>query len=143
MVRSRLAFAAFVAIALLSLDLTPLRSSLGGEETAEAARSRSVASGWPGYDELLDCARRATRPGDTVAIFVPSRSWKSGYEYAYRRAVYVLSGRAVLPVLTTDDRVLQESIDRASHIVVRGEGPRDHGRAVVCRGAGGELLGPG
>lgn len=101
-----------------------------------------MESAWPGYDELLRCARLATRPGDSIAIVVPPRSWKGGHEYAYRRAVYMLAGRTVIPILTPDDRNVQERIDRASHVVVWGDGPRDPGRAVLCRGAGGELLGP-
>ena len=130
--RPRLALAAFLAIAVVSVDLTLLQSVLRGEATVDAARSQSVAAAWSGYDELLGCARNATRPGDPIAIVVAPPGPQGGYEYAYRRAVYLLAGRNVVP----------QRIDAASHVVVFGQVPGDEGRPLVCRTARGEVRGP-
>lgn len=46
---------------------------------------------------LVEVARR-TPEGAGILLWTPSTSWDDGYDYAYRRAQYLLAGRTVIPM---------------------------------------------
>ncbi|HEV7571423.1 MAG TPA: hypothetical protein VGQ21_07965 [Thermoanaerobaculia bacterium] len=94
---------------------------------------------WPDYPLFLQGVREHTKPGDTIAVIVPSMNWDGGYSYAYYRASYFLTGREVLPLLTPENVPLQENFRAANYVAVFGVGLRSPAD-VVWRGGRGALL---
>lgn len=71
--------------------------------------------GTPEYPRFLAEVRARTAPGDTIVIMVPRR-WRSGYDYAFYRATYLLSGRSVIPLLDDRDKTYPERIATADFV---------------------------
>jgi hypothetical protein len=97
---------------------------------------------WPQYPHFLADLREHTKPGDTIAVIVPAMGWDDGYSYAYYRASYFLTGREVLPLVTADNRHLQQNFLSAKYIAVFGVSLRvpvdviwqgDHGALLRLR----------
>jgi hypothetical protein len=94
---------------------------------------------WPDYPRFLEGVREHTKPGDTIAIIVPSMSWDGLYSYAYYRASYFLTGREVLPLITPDDTRLPQNFRRAKYVATFGVGLRTPAD-VIWRSGRGALL---
>ena len=84
--------------------------------------------------------RALTKPGDVIAIAAPFPKWEQGYAYLYTRALYPLTGRAVLPLLDDRDRPRAENLARANVIAAYRCEPQVPGFAIVWRGRDGMLL---
>jgi hypothetical protein len=84
--------------------------------------------------------RARTKPGDVIAIAAPLPKWDQGYSYLYTRALYPLTGRAVLPLIDDHDRPRADNLDRANVVAAYRCEPRLAGFAVVWRGRDGVLL---
>jgi hypothetical protein len=94
---------------------------------------------WPSYPAFLDELRSVTKPGDTIAVVVPPKTWDGGYSYAYYRASYFLAGRQVLPVVDDANRALPQNI-AAAHYLAVWRAPVPPGWRVVWSGHRGALL---
>ena len=53
----------------------------------------------PGMRALLVEVDRRTPLGARILFVTPHRSWEGGYDYAFRRAQYLLAGRELVPML--------------------------------------------
>lgn len=95
--------------------------------------------GTPDYPVFLEEVARRTRPGQSIAIVVPMRSWHYGYSYAYYRATYFLVGRRVVPIVDPNDSLHPERLKETDFIAVWNT-PDFHGSEVLWRGHGGVLL---
>jgi hypothetical protein len=71
---------------------------------------------WPQYPRFLEGVREHTKPGDTIAMVLPSMRWDYGYAYGYYRASYFLTGREVLPLVTPEDASLPQNFRAARYI---------------------------
>jgi hypothetical protein len=91
-----------------------------------------------GYLDFLREVEARTPPGSRIAIVV-SRRWFEGYSYAYYRANYVLRGREVLPVITPDDRPLEENFESADFVAGWHCRVREERHAPVWSGFDGTL----
>jgi hypothetical protein len=94
---------------------------------------------WPQYPRFLESVRAHTKPGDSIAVFVPAMGWDDGYSYAYYRASYFLTGREVLPLVTPENGRLPQNLLAARYIAafgVRLRLPAD----VVWQGQDGALV---
>lgn len=130
--RRRLSLLFFILIAVASIDLDVFRNAL--HPPADTFQSDE-------YEAFLNGVRRHTRPGDSIALLLPTQKWNQGYDFAFYRASYVLSGREVLPVIGPGDSLHVENVRRASHVAVwrlRTEGLE---RPTVWSWNGGQLLG--
>jgi hypothetical protein len=139
--RRCLALALFVALALLSIDPVIFHVALG--DWAKLHRFFTIFPDrlwYPDYPAFLEEVRARTRPGDSIAIVVPSMRWDSGYSYAYYRASYLLSGREVLPLVRPNDAAVPENFARAKYIAAWRRNVQDATRRVVWSGRGGALL---
>ena len=116
---------------LLVIDRAPIASAFAG-------RADRL---WPEYPRFLQSVRARTKNGDTVAIVVPTLEWDSGYAYAYYRASYLLAGRVVLPVATSDGRLHPENFRAARYVAAWGRALPPTRRPVVWQGDHGTLLG--
>lgn len=117
--RRRLALLLFAALALHQLDVPML--TLPFRERAPIARNYAEmadAAWYPDYPRFLEGVRAHTRPGDTIAILVPTPEWDPGYAYAYYRASYFLTGREVLPLMTAEDPLVVQNFRRAQWVAV-------------------------
>ena len=95
---------------------------------------------WPEYPRFLEGVRAHTQNGDSIAIVAPTFDWDRGYSYAYYRASYFLTGREVLPLSNSGDRLQLLNFRNARYIAAwRKDVPEGH-FTVVWRGAGGVLL---
>src|SRR5256885_11697693 len=115
--RRRLALLLFAALALLAIDPVVMRVAL----TPRAVMHRFFTIfpdrlWYPDYPAFLEEVRAHTRPGDTIAILVPSMRWEAGYSYAYYRASYVLAGREVLPLVQPDNSTVPQNIARDAFV---------------------------
>ena len=95
---------------------------------------------WPQYPRFLEGVRAHTRPGDSIAIIVPSMKWDSGYAYAFYRASYFLSGREVLPLSDPHDRLHPENFRAATYIAAWHTPLPQGAHTVMWSGEGGVLL---
>jgi hypothetical protein len=93
---------------------------------------------WPQYPGFLAGVRARTAPGDTVAILVPASKWDGGYDYAYYRASYFLTGREVLPLVDQQSRELPDNLRAARYIAAFGV-TLPAAAEVVWHGEGGTL----
>src|SRR5947208_17127379 len=97
-----LALAAVVAIAAGAFEPFYLRIF-----TIDRARFATVLTELPyrklpGVREFLLEVRERTKEGDAIAIAAPlhrAPRWEGGYDYLYARALYLLAGRRVVPVI--------------------------------------------
>ena len=106
---------------------------------SERAMARYSDRVWPDYPLFLEGVREHTKPGDTIAVIVPTMQWDTGYSYAYYRASYFLTGREVLPLMRPDNVRLPQNFRGAKFIAVFGVGLRAPAD-VVWRSGRGALL---
>lgn len=106
-------FAFFVAA---SIRTFPLVMFFTDRTELRAVYSSLFDRGVTQYPPFLREVAARTRPGDSIAIFVPMRRWDDGYAYAYYRAHWFLAGRNVLPLVWRDDRILGENFHRAEYV---------------------------
>lgn len=137
--RRTLMIAAFAAIVIASIDPAVLSVPFFRASLAEP-RERYADPVWLEYVQFLRDVRARTRGGERIALVVPVREWDKGYCYAYYRASYFLSGREVLPLVDSSDRLHLENLRRADVVAAwRAAAPPTH-RTVVWRGDGGALV---
>jgi hypothetical protein len=53
----------------------------------------------PGLRRVCLEAARRTPPGSRILLVTSHPSWPAGYDYAFRRAHYLLAGREMIPML--------------------------------------------
>lgn len=94
----------------------------------------------PGLRLFLNGVRERTPEGSTILLVTPFRKWWHGYEYAISRAYYPLSGRTVLPLIDSRDRLLTTNIERAEYVAAWHSNPAIAGFAEVWRDQHGVLL---
>ncbi|MEA2166530.1 MAG: hypothetical protein QOK37_4657 [Thermoanaerobaculia bacterium] len=96
----------------------------------------------PGLRPFLVSVRAQTKDGDVIALAAPLHRahWQGGYDYLYARALYLLSGRQVLPLLDPADRPHLENLAKAKYIAGYRCDPQTPGFAVIWRSQDGELL---
>ena len=94
----------------------------------------------PQYPRFLQAVRERTQNGDSIVIVVPMLRWDDGYAYAYYRASYLLAGREVLPLITSDDRAHEENFKAARYVAAWRWNVPPAKLQVVWRGEGGTLL---
>lgn len=139
--RRRLALLLFAALALLAIDPVVVRVALGNRSRLNHFFTIFPDRLWyPDYPAFLEEVRTHTRPGDTIAILVPSMRWEAGYSYAYYRASYVLAGREVLPLVRPDDTPVPANLSRAKYVAAWHRNVPDRTPRVVWAGRGGALL---
>jgi hypothetical protein len=95
---------------------------------------------WPQFPRFLNGVRSQTRDGDSIALIFPIMNWNAGYADAYYRASYFLSGREVLPLITSDDHPHPENLRNARYVAAWRFNLQPGRGAVVWRGEGGELV---
>jgi hypothetical protein len=136
--RRFVALTAFLAI--IALRVEPQLLNLPFQDRAPLAQAFNGYADrlWPQYPRFLEGVRAHTRPGDRVAVIVPSMQWDSGYSYAYYRASYFLTGREVLPLVLAEDVPHSENFRAAKYVAVWNAAPPPG--EVVWRGEGGVLL---
>jgi hypothetical protein len=140
MLRRSLTIAVFAAIVVASIDPVLLRFPFYGRASLAPLFERYADRAWLQYASFLRGAREHTRPGETIAVLVPTLDWDRGYSYAYYRASYLLAGREVLPLADEARRVHPENLRRAELVAVwRTQPPPTH-RNVVWSGDGGVLV---
>lgn len=130
---------AFLALVLLGVEPTLIRLTFVNREPLRKTMERAADRGWyPDYPLFLEGVRAHTPRGARIAVVVPVKSWEAGYDYAFYRANYYLTGRDILPVLTQDNRPFPDGVLRADYVALWGMKPR--GGREVWRGNGGVLL---
>jgi len=120
--RRRVAIVLFVALAVLSVDFDLFRFALNAK-VMHRVMSVYPDRGWNGYPQFLESVRARTKPGDSIALVVPTARWDRGYAYAYYGASYFLAGREVLPVIDRDDVPQPQNLARAKYIATFGSRP--------------------
>jgi len=138
-VRRALTILCLAAIVVLSVDALLLQMPFVNRRPYEHVLATMPDSLWPQYPRFLDGVRAHTRPGDTIAIVVPSMGWDSGYSYAYYRASYFLSGREVLPLVDRQSKRIPENFRAARYVAAFGVQLRAPGK-VVWAGESGTLV---
>ena len=138
--RRILALVVVMAIFAVRLDRQMIRLPFLNRRPISAALTQRPDRLWPPFPRFLAGVRERTARGDSIAIITPSLAWDQGYSYAYYRASYLLAGRVVLPVASSDGRLLPENLRRAQYVAVWGRGIPADRRAIVWQGEGGVLL---
>ena len=140
LVRRILAAGALVALVVLHFDYKLILFAVSDRGHFRRIYTEKPDRGWHDYPQFLEGVRAHTNPGDRIALIVPTTQWEGGYSYAYFRASYLLSGRAVLPLLYGSDDPIAENLDTAKYLAIwRGAPPPG---TIVWEGAGGVLLRP-
>jgi hypothetical protein len=139
--RRAIALAIILAVFALRIDrqllILPFVDRAGIAAAFESRPDRL----WPQFPRFIDEVRARTANGDSIAIVVPSLDWDQGYSYAYYRSSYLLAGREVLPVATSDRVLHPENFRRAKYVAVWGRDfPPTQTLKPVWRGEGGVLL---
>lgn len=139
--RAVLSIACFAGLVVASVRIPPLTLPFIDREPIH--RSMTILpdrGGWaPEYPAFLDQVRAHTKPGDSIALLVPTMHWDRGYSYAYFRASYFLAGREVLPLVVENDRPVPENLRRAEYLAVwHRSAPA--GAPLVFAGHGGALV---
>jgi hypothetical protein len=142
--RRVLALLAVCAIVALRIEPQLLQLPFVSRGTLSAILSRWPETQMPGdwlrYPRFLQQVQARTNEGDTIAVIIPTMKWDDGYSYAFYRASYFLTGRQVLPLITSDDRSHLENFRAARYIVVWHRPVHPGMGAVVWQGEGGVLL---
>jgi hypothetical protein len=97
----------------------------------------------PGLRAFLLDVRAQTKEGDAIAIAAPlhrAARWEGGYDYLYARALYLLAGRRVIPLVDPGDRPHPENVANAQWIAAYRSEPAVPNFATVWRGRDGVLL---
>ena len=140
MLRRTLMIVAFAAIVLSRIDPLLLRFPFYDRASLAPLFERYADRQWLQYAQFLRGVRAHTRPGDRVAVLVPTLDWDNGYSYGYYRASYFLTGREVLPLADERHRVHPENLQRADLVAAwRAPVPTTH-RTLVWQGDGGVLV---
>jgi hypothetical protein len=84
--------------------------------------------------------RARTRPGDTIAVYMPFPKWLGGYQYFYARSLYTLAGRHVVALLDPDDRPHMERLGQAQWVCAYRSIPAFEHFTLAWRGRDGVLL---
>jgi len=138
MLRRILAACALVLLVALQFDYNMARFPFLEREAFHRHFTRMPDGQWEQYPRFLDGVRAHTKPGDRIAIVVPSMTWDGVYSYAYFRASYFLAGREVIPLLYRTDAPIAANLERADYLAVwQSRGPE---ATVVWQGEGGVLL---
>ena len=139
LVRRIAAAGALVALVLLQFDYELVSFPFSDRKRLHQMFTLGPDRGWSDYPQFLEGVRARTNPGDRIAIVFPVMKWEErGYEYAYYRASYFLSGREVLPLLYRTDDLLVENFQSAKYLAVwRTAAPPG---TVVWEEAGGVLV---
>jgi hypothetical protein len=138
--RRVLALLALTAIVLLRLEPQLLRLPFLNREFLARGLTAYPDRLAPQYPRFLQAVRERTQNGDSIVIVVPMLRWDDGYAYAYYRASYILAGREVLPLITSDDRAHQENYNAARYVASWRWNVPQAKLQVVWRGEGGTLL---
>jgi len=109
----------------------------------------------PGMKQFLLEVRARTNDGDAIALAAPfhrtitsgggydfifASKWEGGYDYIFGRALYLLAGRRVVPLLGPGDQPLPQNLQKAEFLAAYRCDPAVPGFAVVWRGRDGVLL---
>ncbi len=142
--RRVLAILGLFAIVALRIEPQLLQMPFVSRRTLSAILYRwpetQMPGDWMRFPRFLQQVRERTREGDTIAVIIPNMKWDDGYSYAYYRASYFLTGRRVLPLLTSDDRAHMENFYAARYILVWHRPIHPRMGEVVWKGEGGVLL---
>ena len=141
--RRRIALLVFIALAIISVSTDAIVFRIAFANRAEMHRAFTLYPdrGWNEYPKFLEGVRARTQPGDSIAIVAGDMHWDAGYSYAYYRASYFLTGREVLPLVSSDDVKLPANFARAKYIASWHRNVNDATRHIVWSGDGGVLLG--
>ena len=137
--RRALTILCLAAIVVLSIDVRLMQMPFVNRGPFERALATLPDRLWPQYPRFLDGVRAHTRPGDKIAVVVPSMGWDSGYSYAYYRASYFLPGREVLPLVDRQSKRIAENFRAARYVAAFGVQLRAPGQ-VIWAGEGGTLV---
>lgn len=91
---------------------------------------------------LLD-VRARTKDGDAIAIAAPLHRAPLGagaYDYLFERAIYLLAGRRIVPLVSEDDKPQPQNVLLANYVAGFHAAPAIDGFEVVWRGRDGVLL---
>ena len=96
----------------------------------------------PGLRSALVEVARRTPPGAHILLWTPDHTWDPRYDYAYRRAQFLLAGRDVIPLLVSNrDGIDARNPSAAQFIACWPEcPPAPPGFVVDWRGDTGMLL---
>ena len=134
------ALLAILAIIALRIEPQLLQLPFVSRQGLTSALLRWPDGAWQQYPRFLQEVRARTNDGDTIAVIVPTMKWDDGYSYAYYRASYFLTGRQVLPLITSDDSSHFENFRAARYVAVWHRAIHPRMGEVVWRGEGGVLL---
>jgi hypothetical protein len=138
-VRRALTILCLAAIVVFSADARLLQMPFVNRQPFTRALATLPDRLWPEYPRFLEGVRAHTRPGDAIAVVVPSMGWDSGYSYAFYRASYFLAGREVLPLVDRQSKRIPENFRAAQYVAAFGVRLRAPGQ-VVWAGEGGTLV---
>lgn len=97
----------------------------------------------PGMKQFLLDVRARTKDGDAIAIAAPLHRAPLGagaYDYLFERAIYLLAGRRIVPLVSEDDKPQPQNVLLANYVAGFHAEPAIDGFAVVWRGRDGVLL---
>ena len=133
--------ALLVLVALIASRIEPRLLSVPLRRAVFARTYAAFADRlWPQYPQFLAGVRAHTRPGDSIAVVVPTLDWDRGYSYAYYRASYMLTGREVLPLADGANHLQLLNFRQATYVAVWNTSMPQAHFTTVWRGAGGVLL---
>lgn len=138
-VRRAITFLCLAAIVVLRVKTRLLILPFIDRAPIERAMLAYPDGQWLQYPRSLNEVRARTKPGDSIALIVPARTWTGGYSYAYYRASYFLAGREVLPVVDERSKPIPQNFRGANYIAVIGVSLRAPAE-VIWQGEGGALL---
>jgi hypothetical protein len=137
--RRALTVLCLAAIVVMSIEGRMLQLPFISRAAAVREMVTDTDRAWPDYPGFLEGVREHTKPGDSIALILPTMSWERGYFYGYYRASYFLAGREVLPLVEAGDRRLPQNFHDAKYIAVFGVRLR-HPADVMWRSGRGALL---
>jgi hypothetical protein len=96
----------------------------------------------PGLRRAVVEVARRTPKGARILLWTPQQTWEGGYDYAFRRAQYLLAGRELLPMLVDGRDAVDPGSARAAQYIACWPQcpPTPPGFAVVWKGESGTLL---
>ncbi len=117
---------------IFSLDITSLRA-----RWTELPYRKT-----PGFRSAIAEIGQRTPRGARILLWTPHHTWEGGYEYAFRRAQYLLAGRDVLPLLVERQDAFDARNAKAAQFIACWPQcpPTPPGFAEVWRGDSGTLL---
>ena len=95
----------------------------------------------PGLRQLLVEADRRTPQGARILLATPHKPGEGGYRYAYARALYILAGRELVPLLDpTSEKRVPLRLESVDYIACWGDCAAPRGFAVIWKSNDGALL---